>query len=48
MVANISELLTDFTVEEQRQDNFGLVAEVYEDIGDLINEYRFSVTVNVS
>jgi len=48
VVANVSDLLSNFSVGEQRPDNFILVTEIYEEIGGLIDEDQFNATVNVS
>ena len=48
VVQNVSVLLSNFSISEQREDNFVLIADIYENIGLLITNDEFNVTNNVS
>ena len=48
VVENVSVLLVNFSVSEQREDNFMLITDIYDNIGLLIRDNEFNATSNVS
>ena len=48
VVSSVSEIVGEFVPEDQVDDNINIVADVYEQVGMLIDEGEFMATENVS
>ncbi len=48
VVSVVSEIVSDFVVEDQVDANFGIIANVYDSVGCLINDAELNATNNVS
>ena len=48
IISSVSEIISDFVPADQDEDNLNIVANVYEQVGGLINEGRLDASENVS